>query len=44
MEKKRVKLWCAGRANSLVVDTLDFNIYAVTESSSGVTINQETTE
>jgi hypothetical protein len=26
------------RANSLVVDTLDFNIYAVTESSSGVTI------
>jgi hypothetical protein len=24
--------------NSLVVDTLDFNIYAVTESSSGVTI------
>jgi hypothetical protein len=32
------------RANSLVVDTLDFNIYAVTESSSGVTINQETTE
>ena len=26
------------RANSLVVDTLDFNIFAVTESSSGVTI------
>ena len=24
------------RANSLVIDTLDFNIYAVTESSSGV--------
>jgi hypothetical protein len=26
------------RANSLVVDTLDFNIYAVTESTSGITI------
>jgi hypothetical protein len=32
------------RANSLVVDTLDFNIYAVTESSSGGIIQQETTE
>jgi len=27
-----------GHATSLVVDTLDFNIYAVTESSSGVII------
>jgi hypothetical protein len=32
------------RANSLVVDTLDFNIYAVNESSSGGIIQQETTE
>jgi hypothetical protein len=32
------------RANSLVVDTLDFNIYAITESSRGVIIQQETTE
>jgi hypothetical protein len=32
------------RANSLVVDTLDFNIYAAIESSSGVIIQQETTE
>jgi hypothetical protein len=38
MEKKCVKPWCAGSCDSLVVDTLDFNIYAVTESSSGVTI------
>jgi hypothetical protein len=34
----REALMCPVRANSLVVDTLDFNIYAVTKSSSGVTI------
>jgi hypothetical protein len=39
MEKKRVKLWvCRFVRLSLVVDTLDFNIYAVAESSSGVII------
>jgi hypothetical protein len=32
------------RANSLVVDTRDFNIYAITESSRGIIIQQETDE
>jgi hypothetical protein len=44
MEKKREALVCRVRANSLVVDTLDFNIYAITESSRGVIMQQETTE
>jgi hypothetical protein len=38
MEKKRVKPGVPVRANSLVVDSLNFNIYAVIESSSGVII------
>jgi hypothetical protein len=32
------------RANSLVVNTLDFDIYAITESSTGVIMQQETIE